>query len=296
MIMGKVYFDDEDDIINPCWYNVFKAIFTKDIPESKGALEYLLSAIIKRRLTVLTITANEPPVDNINERQIRYDINCKFDNGELCNIEMTLNPDTYEPVRLEYYSSKLFIGQDIRGQYKTYNDLKNSYQIALLVNAPMFKDNVFVHNFKHYDEENGISLGGRSHIITIELSKLEQIALKPVSEMTALERWAVFFKYTPDKDKREMVNRIIECEEGIAMAGQVMMSISKDEIERARLNSEYKFEVDLQSKMVEASRAKQREIAMNALREGAAIPFVIKITGLDESIVNSIQAEMNNSL
>ena len=39
------------DLINPCWGNVFKAIFTKDTPEPHGALEYLLSAIIKHCLT-----------------------------------------------------------------------------------------------------------------------------------------------------------------------------------------------------------------------------------------------------
>ena len=36
------------------------------------------------------------------------------------------------------------------------------------------------------------------------------------------------------------------------MAGQVLPSISKDEKERARLTSEYKFAVDLQSKLVDA--------------------------------------------
>ena len=116
MPMDKIYFDIDDDIINPCWDNVFKAIFTRDTPESRKALEYLISAILKRTLAVLSIVANEPSVDSVNERQIRYDINCKFDNGELCNIEMTLNPDTYEPERLEYYSCKLFVSQDIRGQ------------------------------------------------------------------------------------------------------------------------------------------------------------------------------------
>jgi len=289
--MGKVYFKYDDDIINPCWDNVFKAIFTKDTPVSRGALEYLLSAILRRNLTVLSIVANEPSVDNINERQIRYDINCKFDDDELCNIEMTLNPDSYEPVRLEYYSSKLFISQDIRGKNKSYRDLKRSYQIALIVNATIIDDDVFVHNFKYYDEGNSISLNGRSHIIAIELSKLEQIAQKPVAEMTALERWAVFFRYTPDKDKRELINEIIKSEEGIAMAGQVLLNISKDEEERARLISEYKFAVDLQSKMVDARRDGSDEraikIARNALQKGISIEDVIDITGLTRDEVEN---------
>ena len=291
--MDKIFFKYEDDIINPCWDNVFKATFTRDTPESRGALEYLLSAIIGRALSVVLITANEPPVDSVNERQIRYDINCKFNDDELCNIEMTLNPDKYEPVRLEYYGSKLFIGQDIRGKDKSYKDLKRSYQIALLVNEPTYDDGAFVHNFKYYDEENSISMGGRSHIIVIELAKLEQIAKKPVAEMTVLERWAVFFRFTPDKEKRELVNEIIKIEEGIAMAGQVLLNISKDERERARLTSEYKFAVDLQSKTVDAKRAGVlegvKQVAQNALRKGMSIEDVIDITGLTHEELKNCQ-------
>ena len=291
--MEKIYLNSEDDIINPCWDNVFKAIFTRDIQESRFALECLLSAILGRKLTVVSIVANEPPVESVNERQIRYDINCKFENGELCNIEMTLNPDACETVRLEYYSGKLFISQDIRGKDKSYRDLKHTYQIALLVNGQTFNDDVFVHHFKHYDEVNRISLGGKSHIITIELSKLEQIAKKPVAEMTALERWAVFFKHITDKEKRELVNEIIKLEEGIAMAGQVLLNISKDEAERARLTSEYKFAVDLQSKMVDARRderkIRDREIAENALMMNMPISDIVRLTGLTVEEIESLR-------
>jgi len=206
---------------------------------------------------------------------------------------MTLNPDTYEPVRLEYYSGKLFVSQDIRGKDKSYSDLKHSYQIALLVNAPIYDDDVFVHNFKYYDEENAVSLNGRSHIITIELSKLEQIARKPVAEMSALERWAVFFRYTPDKEKRELINEIIKAEEGIAMGAQVLLSISKDENERARLTSEYKFAVDLQSKTVEARREARREekrdIARNFLKMNIPIEQIAEGTGLTIQEVENLR-------
>jgi predicted transposase/invertase (TIGR01784 family) len=263
-----VHFEDEDDIINPCWDNVFKATFTRNSPESRGALENLLCAIIGRRPAVLSIAANEPPVDSVNERQIRYDLSCKFDDGELCNIEMTLNPNACEPVRLEYYSGKLFVSQDIRGKGRSYSGLKHTYQISLLVNAPIIDDDVFVHYFEYYDAENGISLGGKSQIITIELSKLEQIAKKPVAKMKALERWGVFFKYSPDKGKRGLVNEIIKAEEGIAMAGQVLLTFSKDENERAWQLSEYKFAVDHQSNMVDARRAGVKEGEAKGVKKG----------------------------
>jgi predicted transposase YdaD len=64
----------------------------------------------------------------------------------------------------------------------------------------------------------------------------------------------------------------VEYEEGIAMASQVLMRISKDEAERARLMSEYKYVVDTQSKVVQAKREGKlegrREGKLEGRREG----------------------------
>jgi hypothetical protein len=55
-------------------------------------------------------------------------------------------------------------------------------------------------------------------------------------------------------DMRQKLNQIVETHEGIAMAAQVLLAISNDKAERARLMSEYKYVVDHQSKMVLAKR------------------------------------------
>jgi len=49
----------------------------------------------------MTISAKEPPIDNLRNRQIRFDINCKAENGDLMNVEMSLNPSSFEPDRQE---------------------------------------------------------------------------------------------------------------------------------------------------------------------------------------------------
>ena len=81
------------------------------------------------------------------------------------------------------------------------------------------------------------------------------------------------------------------------MAGQVLLNISKDEKERARLTSEYKFAVDLQSKMVDARRDGRYEgsneraltIARNMMIDGESIEKIIKYTGLTcEEIENLV--------
>ena len=149
--------------------------------------------------------------------------------------------------------------------------MKSAYQISFLVNKDFFDDENVVHYFEYYDPEQKVSLGGRSHIITVELNKLDTIVEKPVEKMTSQERWSVFFRYITDTTKRQTINQIVEVEEGIAMACKVIRTVSRDEAERARLMSEYKFETDHQSKMVQAERrglAEGRNEVLALLKSG----------------------------
>jgi predicted transposase/invertase (TIGR01784 family) len=177
---------------------------------------------------------------------------------------MCLNPNPFEPVRLEYHVGKLFIGQDIRGKDKDYDDLKQAYQIAILANEHFFGDEIPLHAFEYYDPAHNVSLNGRSRIITLELSKLGEVLQKPIKDMNATERWGTFFQYLPDKSKRGMINEIIASEEGIAMASEVLITISKDEREQAWLRSREKYILDTQSDLTHA----RREGRTSGLAEG----------------------------
>jgi predicted transposase/invertase (TIGR01784 family) len=247
--MTKIYFTENDDLLDIRYDNVFKAVFTRDIPESRSALGKLVSALIGRELSIVSINANEPPIDNVSDRQIRFDIFCKAEDGELINVEMSLNPEPYEPVRLEFHAGKLFTGQEIRGKDKNYNDLKQAYQITILAKERFFHDKIPLHTFEYYDPLHGVSLNGRSRIITLELSKLGEVVKKPIKDMNASELWGVYFQYLRNKEKRGIINEIIACEEGIAMASEVLITISKDEMERFRLLSQEKHELDTQSSL-----------------------------------------------
>jgi predicted transposase/invertase (TIGR01784 family) len=267
-LKDSVQLSADDNPIDICKDNIFKAVFTKSTPESRGALSKLVSALIGHNVSILTIAANEPPVNNVWGRHIRFDISCRAENGELVNIEMCLNPDRFETMRLEYYSAELFTSQDIKGTDRGYNDLKKSYQIAILAKRRYFPDEVILHSFEYYDPVHNISLNGKNRIITLELSKLKQIADKPTTEMSAAELWGSYFRYLTVKAKRVKINEIIAQEEGIAMASKVVMTISRDDAERARLESEYKYEVDLQSKVVYSERMVIRKGERRGIRKG----------------------------
>ena len=48
--------------------------------------------------------------------------------------------------------------------------------------------------------------------------------------MTDMERFSVFLRYAENPDYREIVNKVIESKEGLAVAGELLMSIDFGEI------------------------------------------------------------------
>jgi predicted transposase/invertase (TIGR01784 family) len=120
-----------------------------------------------------------------------------------------------------------------------------------------------------------------------------------VDGMSAEEQWAYFFKYGNDKTKRKEINEILRTQEAITMAAETLLTISKDENERALLLSRETYELDRQSHLVNAKHAGRREglqegmqqglweTAIAAKREGVGIDLIAKITGLSsEEIAN----------
>ena len=263
-----VLFNEKDGPIDIRYDSVFKAVFTKEDPASQGALSKLISALIGREVSIVTLCINEPPVSNLKDRKIRFDISCKTENDERVNVEMSLDPRSYEPFRLEYYSGMLFTGQDISGTDKDYDDLKRTYQIAILAKERFFEDEELYHCFEYFDPVYGIALGGKTRIITLELCKVKKIADKPIEEMNTAELWAYYFEYLTDREKHSKILAIIYKEEGIAMANEVLQSISKDEIERERLMSELKNRLDYQSERAYERKAGRKEGREEGLREG----------------------------
>ncbi|MDR0474334.1 MAG: Rpn family recombination-promoting nuclease/putative transposase [Treponema sp.] len=266
--MDIIQFSESDELLDIRYDFVFKAVFTRNSEASKMALSDLISALIGKPVKVQTITANEPPVDDIRKRRIRFDIPCKAETGELVNIEMSLNPESCEPERFEYYEAELFTGQDIRGERKDYSHLKEAYQIVMLGNGLFYEDEALVHTFEYYDPANGVSFNGKTRIITVELTKAKQVIEKPTAEMAAHEAWAAFFHYLTDRGKRGKINEILKNEGGIAMAGEALIHISRDEIERARRTSEKKYILDTQSMRTKAWRKGLEEGREAGLQEG----------------------------
>jgi predicted transposase/invertase (TIGR01784 family) len=246
--MNDVRIAPGDDLLNICSDPVLKAVLTKDTPESRGALRSVLSAYTGKQVSDVQVRENEPAVGSIIEKKIRLDVNCRFNDGELAEVEMTLFPTRYEPWRQEYYVSKLCASQNMSG--RKYKDLKQVYQITFIgPDRQVTGDKFMIHNFSFYDKEHALSLGGRVSIITIELSKM---ADKPVEELTRQELWAYYLRYGNDPEKANQIKALMKREEGIMMAANTLSTISRDENEAARLLYEEKILNDWESGLDDA--------------------------------------------
>ena len=130
------------------------------------------------------------------------------------------------------------------------------------------------------------------HVVFIELSKLGDILKKSVDDMSDLEKWAVFFQYASIPTHRETVNKIIESKEALKMAGNLLMSVSKDEKERAIFLSRRKYQSDLESNLATAEdigeQRKALAIARNMMADGDPIDKIIRNTGLTREEVEKL--------
>ena len=146
------------------------------------------------------------------------------------------------------------------------------------------------------------------HVVYVELSKLREIMKKSVSDMTDLEKWAIFFQYASDPTYRETVNQVIASKEVLQMAGELLMSISQDERERAVFRSRRMYQTDLQSDLATAEDRGERrgriagrqeglreglqtgrlEIARSMIADGEPVEKIIRYTGLTQAEINTL--------
>jgi hypothetical protein len=95
-----------------------------------------------------------------------------------------------------------------------------------------------------------------------------------------MEKFSVFLRYAENPDHREIVNRVIESKEGLAVAGEVLMSVSKDEREKAIFRSRRMALADQESNRITAERNLKLTIAKNMLKRNRPIDEIIEDTGL----------------
>ena len=230
-------------ILPPYEDGIFQAILT--LPESREALRSAVAAFLDRTVQSVTLRNNAAPKRDKRAKQEQYDINCVVDggDGDQCNVEMQATQMKLDNIGNEHVNIRcrsvfnlcdLHAAQEGKGL--AYGDFARSYQVTLCKYRVFREKQNLVERFTFRTPE-GKELCDAVTAIFIDLSQAEEIAKKPVSEMTPIERWAVFFALGNVPEYYGIIDDITKQEEGIAVAKETLSNISRNPDERARFHS-----------------------------------------------------------
>ncbi len=247
-------------LLDPKCDVAFKAMFTQETPESEAALKDFISTLLGKQVDELELVPNEPPIDELGELNMSFDVSVKFNDGERADIEMQSRQERYDyATRAESQVARFLNVNTKKGsEWNT----KKVYQISVLDFEFLEKDNDAL-SWYTMKSKNGDQLANRMNVIFFDLIKIHKKFGQPVEKLSKLEKWGLFFAYADDERKADYINEISQSEEGLMNAKTSLNTVSQDEIIWAQQNSIYKARMDYNSNMA----ANRRE----GIAEGKAI-------------------------
>ena len=274
--------DIDSDLFDPRLDFVSKRILTAETKESKKALISFLNATLKLKGKKKIVKVLNPvtTVDSEKQKKSVFDVRVEFRDGSEAIIEIEFRKKDNFKKRSQFLISRSYSSQDLAG--KTYDDLKKRYIICVL-NYTLLDDDEDGDDFRReymWRDTKGRMLTDDQTIIIVELTKIDGLLEKPVNKLTPLEQWVIFFRYATDQSKRELLNKIIEREEGIKMAAQILENISMDKQERIAYEEQLIYELDQRSEVASARKQAAREIAKGLKLDSIPFNIIIKNTGL----------------
>jgi predicted transposase/invertase (TIGR01784 family) len=204
-----------------------------------------------------------------------------------------------------YYLCDLHSSQRSKG--RKYHELARTYQVTFSMYT-VFGDRVGHITRCSMRAEDGAQMSDLINMVVVELDKLEDMLGKPIGDMGSLDMWAAFLGYADRPERRVAINEMIERKEALGMASNILMSISKDDHERAKLRSRRKFETDMTSNLLTAEargeaigkargeaigeargeKKKAYEFATKLLKKNRPIEEIIEYTGLTREEIEEL--------
>ena len=281
------------ELLPPSEDGVFKTLLTH--PDAKPVLRDVVESYLRFHVVNVEVRNVEMPISDINEKRERFDVNITVNDGSQCDAEMQSEAMTGDSLRANhkvvkgraiYHLCDLHSGQS--GRNVRYDKLLRSYQMTFCGYTVFRECDDFVRRFSFRDE-HGEELSDAIGIIFIELTKLRDVIRKPVGIMTGEEIWATFFAYASDPKYKDLLNKMIEVRSEIKMAYELLQTISKDEIERARFRSRRMFQMDEEHSRIAARDEGIMSVAKNMLANEEPIDKITLYTGLTRNDVESLR-------
>lgn len=285
---NKIFIPKDADLLDPKMDSTFKTLFTRDSRGSGIALRSLVSAIIGNEPASVEVINNELPKEVLYAKEIRLDLQCKMEDGSRIDIEIQTCPDGDNlKKRSLYYGCRMLSSMSNSGKH--YFELPKVYQV-MFTNFTLFKESSnYMQQFRM--KSGDIELCDTLQVIFIQmpLLKEENIEEKNLNE---IEKWIIFLRDSTDKEKRDLLNRIMATDLGIKEAGEILMTISADEREWAIQESRYKGRMDYESGLA-AAQAKGKEEGLETAARGMKeknlpIEMITEITRLTAEQVEAL--------
>ena len=278
----KFIIPKDKNLLDPKRDSIFKTLFTKSGQGTKNALKSLVKAIVGYEPKDVEVINNELAKDVSYAKDIRLDLQCKMEDGSRVNVEIQTCPSNDNlKARSLYYGCRMISDFEMKG--RKFKTLPRVYQV-MFTDFHLFKESdSYIWTFTMKSGETVLAENLRIIFIQMPLFKEEN-----KENLHDIEKWIIFLRDSTNKEKRDLLNSIINTDEGIREAGEILMYISDDERERAIQESHYKAEVDRQAELlathdqgVEEGRAEGMNDAARGMKaENIPIETITKITGL----------------
>ena len=208
-------FPMDADILPPSDDRIFKTLLTH--PDAKQVLIDVISTVIEQTVIDVHIRGNEVPVMDAEEKNERFDVNCTINTGDQINVEMhCYRQDELDSGHTNFINKYVYYLTDLHSSQKStgikYRDLVKTYQITFCMYTVLPSLPGFVNRFS-LQTTDGIQLTDQINMVIVELDKLNNILKKPVEQLTAFEKWSLFFRYAQETFTQKE-NQWYNCREG----------------------------------------------------------------------------------
>lgn len=236
------------ELLSPVEGPIFKLLLGSN--QSKPILMDFISAVIRQPVVSTNVIDPAFSFRIREERSNLLHVNCGIFEGPRIDIELEVmrergeaDSSVQQQKRMSIYHLCDFHSlQDLDAP-----ELLPCYHVELCPETLFPERKGYFHTFSlRHDEDCGqLTEQEDIHAVYVELNKVEEVLKKPVSEMTDMEKWAIFLRYADDPSNRETVNRVIETKETLQKAGKLLCEISQSGIDPSRLAPEFLIDEDL---------------------------------------------------
>ncbi len=280
---------------------VFKRIFTEEGEKSNIALLSFLNAMLEDKygkITTADIMDSELTKMTKNAKTYHLDILVKTDNKLLINIEMQNFPKKYFIKRSQIYIFEIMRQMIFFDSAEKISNEEASQECAISLSVCNF-------NLKESEKRQIIRKNAFMDYIYLEIPKIiAYTKLKSLDKLSKKELWCRFLAYNQKDKDNGTIKELCNLDEGIKMAQQTIVKVTKREREIARELAEFKYKLTLKYEREEGhsegysqgfeagedkgARKQAIETAKRMLSENCETEFIVKMTGLSKDEIQNL--------